>query len=89
MIQSVLEVKAEGLAKESIVGHQRELNASEPLQRHFAKAFADRVADNERADQRRTADSGAEQHSEVPAPVKAQAAKDEGSEFQFFTEAGV
>ena len=50
------------------------MNVAQPLQRQFPQAFADGVADDERAAKRGTADGRPQQHAQMPAPMKAQAA---------------
>jgi len=57
-----------------------ELNISKPLQRQLTQAQSHRIPDHQRPDERRTADCRTEQHTQMPAPVEAQAASNQGSE---------
>ena len=68
------------LREEPVRRRHRRVHPAQPLQRQFAQAQAHGITDHERADERRAADRRAEQHAEMPAPVKAQAAGDESPE---------
>src|SRR6266498_3497444 len=72
----------ESRAKMSVARLHGEVNRPQPLQGQCAQAFADRVAHDQGADQRRAAHRRAEQHPKMSAPVMAQTTEDERQRVQ-------
>src|SRR5437879_4319330 len=56
---------------------QGKVHVPQSPQCHLAQAAADRISDDQRADENRTSDRGAEQRAEMRSGMKAQAAPDE------------